>query len=306
MLTGTPLDLTPFGAVLGWLGIFYLLLAASGLWLVLRGKTTLLRKVLGALVVLLLFGYQPGREVWEQYRARERLKLAMEHFERRCKAAGETINRTVDGVEGVVWMKWREKGGGRRDQFAPGDPLGSDCALEGCIRQLLRPVNSNVHAAVWKPGTKGFKFVETTDPRDGIRYRYIARIKMLNNLTKEEFHRSVDNYGYGAGPDGSFIVLERQPIDTYFARYGLEWRDISTQEDREHWIAGSSIEVVDLQTKETVARRAGYLIDTGQGSTAGFRDPSGWAKSYGPRCPRTEESSWDFAKRVLQPASEER
>jgi hypothetical protein len=50
----------------------------------------------------------PVRTVLQVHAARARLDESMSLFKERCKSAGEKITRTVDNVEGVVWMKWRE------------------------------------------------------------------------------------------------------------------------------------------------------------------------------------------------------
>jgi hypothetical protein len=154
--------------------------------------------------------------------------------------------------------------------------------------------------------SNGYKVVQTVDPRDGKAYRFTGVIKQVIGVPNDEaFARHVETTGHGSIGNGAYLALERAPIDGLSVRYGVTWDDISTREDREHWIAGSSIKVIDLQTREVVAERTGYLIDTGQGSTSGFRSPWGWAKSYAPRCPPKEESTLNFAARVLKPSTQE-
>jgi hypothetical protein len=59
--------------------------------------------------------------------------------------------------------------------------------------------------------------------------------------------------------------------------------DISTREEREYWIAGSSLKVIDLQTNEVIAERIGYMVDWAQGSQAGGRSP--WLFAADNACP---------------------
>ena len=66
-------------------------------------------------------------------------------------------------------------------------------------------------------------------------------------------------------------------------RYGLTYEDISTHEDRDYWIAGSLLKVIDLQTGELMAERIGYMMDSGQGSTTGGRVP--WLLAADNACP---------------------
>ena len=46
--------------------------------------------------------------------------------------------RTVDKVQGVVWMRLRDKELNEGKQFWLDDPYGQDCTATDCIAQLLR------------------------------------------------------------------------------------------------------------------------------------------------------------------------
>ena len=74
-------------------------------------------------------------------------------------------------------------------------------------------------------------------------------------------------------------------------------------EDRERWIAGGSLKVIDLQTKEVLAERIGYMVDRGQGSQEGFRSP--WALAQRTACPAFEPlipRTRSFVLSVLKPS----
>ncbi|MGE0497670.1 MAG: hypothetical protein AB7I35_02260 [Ramlibacter sp.] len=284
-------------AAVGW-GYLIVSMAAVALALWLPKKKS--AKAVAALIVLGLAsifpiqglqGYLKEKEAAEVYQAK--LAKAQALFAERCKTAGEKIYRTVAGVDGVVWLKWRPAGP-NRDQLALDDPYGKDCSMEGCILRLL---SGNVST----PSQTKYKFVETVNPVDGLRYRYTGVLKAVADVSKEEFSLHVKSTGYGANSDGQFLSLQRQPIHQFSARFGIFWADISAPVDREYWIAGGALKILDIQTNEVVAERVGYLIDTGQGSTAGNRDPWGWAQSYAPKCPRQTENSWDFVMRILHP-----
>ena len=304
-MTGTPLDLTPFGPLLKGIGLIYWALAALGLWWALRGSAPWQTKLLRVIPVVLLFGFVPGRTAWNHMQARGRLDAAMALFEERCKGAGEKITQVVSNVDGVAWVKWRSTEANRSDQFKLDDPYGHDCYGEECIRRLLRvtkgielnPMDARQHAT-------GYRFVETIDPLDSQRYRYVATMKLHPRWTEQAIAREKELTGKGVNPSMYVFSLEREPIGQYSARFGIAWDDVSTRDDRVHWIAGGSLKAFDLQTHSVVAERVGYLIDPGLGSTGGFRDPWGWARSYGPSCPqKAYEKSWDFVIRVLQPST---
>jgi len=316
MLTGTTLDLTPFGSLLAGIGWLIWLLAAAGLWWALRGQRPWKTRVLRALPIVLLLGIGPGLSAWRNLQAKFRLDASMALFAERCKTAGERITRTVENVDGVVWMKWREKisnADNFADQWKLNDPYGQDCGAEGCILQLLRPAEgSERDPNAEGKAARGYKFVETNDPRDGGRYRYAAIRQSAAQVTREEFAKHVENTGYGADGDGYYKALRRQAIGQFNARYGIVWNDISTREDREHWIAGGSLELIDLVTSELIAQRVGYMVDRGQGSQAGSRSP--WLFAAQAACPefphepnesrrgRTRHEVLDFVTKVLRPS----
>jgi hypothetical protein len=285
----------------------YLCAAGLAVTLTLWKARGLKRKLVFGALVLALFAIWPVSSIVDDSRreANERatLDVAKTHFEMRCKSAGEKISRTVENVEGVVWMKWRDRDSTYRDQFTLDDPLGRDCGAEDCIAQLLKVSAGQVHnperAARY---SVGYRFVDSKEHGDGALMRYTRVIQSVRTRTPEQIEQYKKNTnGVDPGPDVFDVALASVPIDNLGARYGITWDDISTREDREHWVAGSSLKVVDLKTNEVIAERIGYLIDTGQGSTAGFRDPWGWAKTYAPRCPKTNESTREFANKVLQP-----
>jgi len=224
----------------------------------------------------------------------------------RCKGAGEKINRTIEGVDGIVWMKWRPKEANDSDQFKLNDPYGHDCHGEDCIKRLLRVTRgAELDPNDAKQHTEGFRFVETTDPNDGMTYRYIGVIKTIRHRTAEQIKQYKENTsGRDPGPDVYGFVLERERIEKFSVRYGVTWDDISTPEDRKQWVAGSSLRVVDLQTNEVIAERVGYLIDKGLGSQAGFRAP--WLIARGWACPiiNSEKTTWAFTMKALLPSKQ--
>jgi membrane protein implicated in regulation of membrane protease activity len=311
-MTGTPLDLTPFGAVLQGIGLLYWLAVLAALALVLwkvRGwpwkallATGVLTTMVGPVAIHVM------RTNREQQQTKAKLDEAMARFKARCESAGEKINRTVVNVDGVVWMKWREEisnADNFADQFKLNDPYGQDCGAEDCILRLLRATKGlELDPKRELPYHQGYRFVETRDPRDGLLYRYTLRLdrpfdhdhKWLESLIKPE--------------------LDREVISRVTARYGVTWDDISTREDREHWIAGSSLKIIDLQTNEVNAERVGYMVDQGQGSQEGFRSPWLYAEQFacpefaqiGPSDSRRRHSgreTRDFTSKMLQPTTGE-
>lgn len=278
MLTGTPLDLTSFGVILNGIGLLYWLFVIGALAFVLiKIKGPIFKTLSAALVLFVLVGPLVSRvlELKEREKIyKDKLAAATQIFNEHCKTAGEKITKKINDVDGVLWMKWRKGITGKEDrQFELNDPYGRDCWDEDCIRYLLRETNS---LGKWpqeaEKHTKGFRFVDSRDPRDGRLYRYTGR------MSDVEFE------------------LQKTEIMESDAHYGVIWDDISTREDREKWIAGSSLKVIDLQTKEVLAERIGYMMDSLQGSTAHFREPWGYAVQNA--CPKFSQLSETDPRRI--------
>jgi hypothetical protein len=121
------------------------------------------------------------------------------------------------------------------------------------------------------PPRNAYLYVEAIDPADGKRYRYTGRI--------DEPWRYDSKYS----KTYKRFVLDRIPAIGPTTRYGVTYDDISTREDRDYWIAGSSLKVIDLQTNEVMAERIGYMMDRGQGNRSGGRSP--WLLAADNACP---------------------
>ena len=275
-MRGGPIDLTPFGAVLTGIGTLYWLLVLVALGLVLWKVKGWVAKGVACSVVLIVMvlpvGWRAMDLSQQQAEFKARLAVAMARFEMRCKSAGEKVTRTVENVDGVLWLKLRPTETNYSDQFKLDDPFGKDCAAEECIRFLLRATKGlELDPKKELPHHSGYRFVETRDPRDGVLYRYTLRLD-----------RPSDHDPTWA-PSLIRPELDREVISQTTAHYALTWDDISSREDREHWIAGGSLKVIDQQTNEVIAERVGYMVDQGQGSEAGFRSP--WSEAIWTACP---------------------
>lgn len=212
----------------------------------------------------------------EQVEAKARQEKAMRMWKDRCETkSGIKIHRTVDSVDGIFLMKIRPGGvPNYSDQFKMDDPYGKDSTDDTYILNFLKGFyhqRTDQPVIPGKPPREGYRYVEAIDPKDGQRYRYTGRV--------EEPWQTNKSYLKGY----TRFVLDKAPSSDPRPRYGLTYDDISTHEEREYWIAGSSLRVIDLQTNEVIAERIGYMVDWAQGSTAGFRSP--WLFAADHACP---------------------
>jgi hypothetical protein len=215
-----------------------------------------------------------------QHELSERQKTAMAMFNERCKRAGELIHRTVDDVEGIFLMKVRPVRINYGDQYALDDPYGRDLSGGGgYIESFLRgSYDFGSGKKEIGPASRGYLYVETVDPKDAVRYRYTGSIKEVTHVD------SVMSGGDGKTTFNSKeFVVEQAVARGEGPRYGVTYDDVSTHEERDYWIAGSSLKVIDLHTNEIVAERLGYMVDLFQGSRAGGRSP--WLFAADHACP---------------------
>lgn len=235
-----------------------------------------------------------------------RYQKAKALFDERCKGAGEKIYERVENVDGFVWKRWRPSEINYGDQFKLTDPYGGDCGGEECIKPMLRVVSgAALNPDDAKRHADGYGFVETINPINGDRYKYIGVVKSVHRRTRQEMEQFRNNTGGEPVADVYGFALERKRVQSFGSRYEVTWDDISTPDDRAHWIAGGVIRITDLQDKKIIAERTGYLMDPGQGSTAGQRSPWPWARSSGYVCPSVDKHNINFIRSVLVPTKGE-
>jgi len=244
-----------------------------------RIATTLLTLVLAACTATGGAQNTPTRED-----GRTRLAKAEAMFAERCKKSGEFIHRTAQSVEGIFLMKLRPKEINFGDQFKMDDPYGADVTGNGYVTIFLLDKDAKGSLVELDGVTSGYRYIEALDPNDGKRYRYSGSRKAVGKMDASAPNVQVD---LKRNPNFDLniyaFVLDKVPAPGPMPRYGVIYDDISTREEREYWIAGSSLKVIDLQTNEVMAERIGYMMDRGQGDTGGGRSP--WLLAERHACP---------------------
>ena len=224
-------------------------------------------------------------------------------FQERCTKSGEFIHRTTDNVEGIFLIKLRSAEKNHGDQYKMDDPYGADVTGNGYITLFLLNKDAKGSLVEREGVTGGYHYVEALDPKDGKRYRYTGSIREVTHTTSILM-----------GGDGKTtfktkdFVLDIVPAPGAMPRYGVTYDDISTREERDYWIAGSSLKVIDLQTNEVMAERIGYMMDRGQGDRNSGRAPWLFAEFHAcPGFPKTSSGhpfkgyqTRNFVEKVLQ------
>lgn len=226
---------------------------------------------------------------WHQSPAYEKeikREEAHAYFKERCKSAGIFIYQKLSGIDTIYLINTRPYRQGALD--APGasegmvpqdgrpmdgkydvvDPYGFDYdpmrEIDGPRRYSLSFIGGQRDTNSSK---RFFKAVELRDSRDGKLYQYTGEYKPVphGNRTRMQFYDV------------------KKEVSKIKARYGIKFKDISTAEDRFHWVAGSALSIIDLATNQVVATRIGYMWDAGMGFTGAGRKP--WLMAEGNACP---------------------
>jgi hypothetical protein len=292
-------------------GYIAVVLTALGIALVMPKRWFM--KTLAAALVLIVFVGPFINFVWHRESARTAAKARYQEsealFQERCKTAGTKVIRTDANVAGILLMRLRPQEINFGQQFLLDDPYGHDFGGKAYIESFLRGF---AKPRPTLPYRLGYLYVEAIDMADGKRYRYVGVTVPVRrkDTTSPEIQKEIER-----NPNYDLNIYEFQlrrteaPSDSK-PRYGITYDDISTRADREHWIAGSSLRIVDLESNETIAERIGYMMDRGQGSGAGDRSP--WLFAADHACPKfpggagsQAHQSSDFAQGVLTPRAEQ-
>lgn len=265
------------------------ILAIALLVALLRPKT-MLGKALSTLLVLGIFFGPMVPGAIRAHEQEQRYEKAKALFDERCKAAGEKIYRTVEGVEGVLLSKRRPDVMHSDSQFLMNDPYGLDLNGDTYAGTMLWGRDEQGHVRANASDQFGYKFVVIKNSDDT--YSQYVLAKSVN----AEF------------PERMKKVDLAQPLP----RYAVTYQDISTRLDREQWIAGSKLSVIDTQTNEVLGERVGWMFDRGLGNRSGGRSP--WAFAAYNACPefpklheqypRQIGQTRNFTEKVLKPLKE--
>lgn len=241
-----------------------------------------------------------GPEAEARRAAQERYAKAKALFEERCKTAGVVIRRTVTDVEGIELTKIRQPiPWGGREYF---DPMYPEAALaveyrgNDYINQFLMTESidwrnpgkrGNLNPPDFDTGSRyplkrGYRFVEFISPEDGRRIR-----------------AQLDAY-----PPGTNLWVKSPKLTfatSSATQYALDYEDIVNPLDRQLWVAGTVLKVIDKQTGEVIAQFTRYVWDSGFGASTTGRWPWQHAGSSGSTqtCPSIAGAVQDISRKFV-------
>ena len=210
---------------------------------------------------------------------RKRYEPAKARFDQLCQNAGEKIYRTADNVDGILLLKVRgddekyqsNRYNPRKDQMWEDAAVESEFDREAYIEEFLLPYTSSFP-------------------------RYIYTDVLQKNGLVIRYSRQKEDQNW---------VMEQQPTPHPRARYAVTYENDISWENRKHWIAGTTIKIIDTQTNELMAEKTMYAFVPELGYSKFEQNPNPWGR--GMRCPsgesEFEQRTVTFAIKVLIPSN---
>ena len=214
---------------------------------------------------------------------RKRYDPAKARFDQLCQNAGEKIYRTADNVDGILLLKVRgddekyqsNRYNPRKDQMWEDAAVESDWFRNGYIDGFLPYTMRNFQSS------SGYTYVDVLQKDNSI-IRYSGDWQITLN---HPFHT--------------------EPNPKFPARYAVTYENDISWENRKHWIAGTTIKIIDTKTNELMAEKTMYAFVPELGYSKYEQNPNPWGR--GMRCPagesEFEQRTVTFAIKVLIPSN---
>ena len=213
----------------------------------------------------------------EEVEWRKRYDPAKARFDQLCQNAGEKIYRTADNVDGILLLKVRgddEKYqdsfyNPRKDQMWEDAAVESELEREGYIEEFLFRSSGSFP-----------------------KYAYVDVVQKDNSITRYSTYKGEQDW-----------VTDKQPNPHSRARYAVTYENDISWENRKHWIAGTTIKIIDTKTNELMAEKTMYAFVPALGYSELEQNPNPWGR--GMRCPMESEfkqRTVTFTVKVLIPS----
>ena len=199
---------------------------------------------------------------------------AKARFDQLCQNAGEKIYRTADNVDGILLLKVRgddekyqsNRYNPRKDQMWEDAAVESELEREGYIEEFL------------------FRSAGSFP-----KYAYVDVVQKDNSITRYSTYKGEQDW-----------VTDKQPNPHSRARYAVTYENDISWENRKHWIAGTTIKIIDTKTNTLMAEKTMYVFVPELGYSKFEQNPNPWGR--GNRCPEEnqyQQQTVSFVRKVL-------
>lgn len=236
----------------------------------------------------------------EERAYQEKYAKAKALFEERCKTAGVVIKRIVKDVEGIELTKVRQPVPWAGKEYF--DPMWAEAAMgaeargHDYINQFLMTESIDK----LDPDRRGSLNSPDLDsgPRS-LRKRGYRYVEILDLRTQQRSRAELETY-----PPGTNLWIKAPrftAITTSTTRYALDYEDLLNAKDRDLWVAGTVLKVIDKNSGEVIAQLTRYIWDSGLGVSTTGRWPWQHAASSGPSqvCPDIPGTSQTLSRRFV-------
>ena len=293
-------DLAMLLFIAAWGIIILTIVVLIWLFRTMRGLPLWVRLIPTALV--LSFFVLPA--IWEDYKehldeekdwAEYREYRAV--FDERCKNAGETIYQTVQDVEGITLLKvWGDSPNNnahtkmtKQWEFAG---LPDEMDEEGYIESFLywwvaSYMDNDVFVSSYHPFTNK-KLMDEYKKTDFVNQGYHFVDVLQHNGSYLRYRLTDDEW-----------QMNKEAINKP-ARYAVTFDNPIIQEERNRWIATTTVTILDTETNTILAKKQWYAFEETRGQR--YLEPTQWLGAI--VCPKTERGSHEirsFVQRVLIP-----
>lgn len=235
-----------------FVSVFFYLVGGAILLAVLYFAPGWKGKLLGGAIVFSVLELAPLLLQWGTQQKENvlvaRNKAMNVQFTKRCtENAGISIRRVVEKVDGVFIMNPRNASNTNNleGQFPLGDMYGLSADNSTEPGRLLEGSSHTFEGQPRAQPLLGFDFVEMPNPERETNHSAAPYIRITLDQSKSK---------------ANYTQTITEPVQRRRGRYGFDWTDISTSEDRQHWIAGGKTRIVDLETNEVIAERTGFVV----------------------------------------------
>ena len=269
----------------------------------------------------------------EETRAKQTQASAL--FKELCATrAGERIYQTTEDVEGILLLKVRPTAAeqDRTDQMLPGAAFVREWGGEEYIKSFLK--YERIMTESPPPETRGRGWGHGSRPVDYPKERgQLTPLPFKEGDPLRPAYRYVDVLAPGPTPDSPplryrytgylddvskrdtsyrkgllLFKLKKELAPDPTPRYAVTYEDSLDPNERQYWIAGSTVKVIDTHTNTVMGEFTRYVYDYSLGFSGSGFYPWLQANRPGVQCPEDEGSKKTshrtryFVDQVLKPA----